>query len=184
MRFSENRKLAFVVLVLCIVLSVFGLGGIGIAREYQYAMDIFNNGSDEFLLSVRHSIDAYLEFSAVAVSVMTSEGERIIGENALLTEMNCLADQIGDGEDLDARFAAYTDLKGKTDQLYNLMYDAAGDAFTDFKLAYDDFWGYENMIKFDDYHKVARDYNKLAGGFPGKIVAKIFGLGKLNTFGG
>lgn len=183
MRFSENRKLAFAVLALCIVISIFGFGGMGIAREYHQTMNLFNNGSDESL-SIRHSVDAYLEFSADAAKLMISEGERVLGSNDLLTEINGLADQIGDGEDLDARFAAYTDLKGKTDQLYNLMYDAAGDAFTDFKLAYDDFWGYENMIKFDDYHKAARKYNKLSGGFPGKMVAKIFGFGELNTFGG
>ncbi len=33
MRFSENRTIAWVVLAACVLVSVFGLGGMGLAKE-------------------------------------------------------------------------------------------------------------------------------------------------------
>lgn len=184
MRFTENRKIAWCALVLCIFVSVFLLGGMKLSRERSQAVDMFNNGSDTNL-SIRHSMDAYLDASADAANLMASEGE-LHKVDALITEsVRSLSAQIGEGEDIGMRYAAYTELKTKVDQLYNKVYDAVGEKeFAEFKIAYDDFWGYEDMISRDDYHKTARDFNKLIGGFPGAIIAGIMGLNALNTFGG
>lgn len=184
MRFTENRKIAWCVLVLCIFVSIFLLGGMALARERGQAISLFEDGLDTGL-SVRHSIDAYLDASAEAAFIMISEAE-IYSVDEIITETTrSLATQISEGEDIGARYAAYSELKTKVEQLYNKMYNVAvGDNFTNFKIAYDDFWGYEDMIKRDDYHKAAREFNKLANGFPGKLIAGITGQDALSTFGG
>jgi len=184
MRFTENRKIAWCVLVLSVFVSVFLLGGMCLAREYNKATTLFYEGSDPSL-SIRHSMDAYLDAASDAADIMASEAERYQINGVLSEEIRNLSPLIGEGEDIDARYAAFTELKTKTDQLYNTMFDAVdSDSFVNFKIAYDDFWGYEDMVMRDDYHKAARDYNRLASGFPGKIVSLIVGKDTLNTFGG
>lgn len=184
MRISENRKLAWGVLALSVVVSIVLMGGSCIVRERRQVMNLFGVGIDA-TQSVRHSMDAYLDGSAQAAQIMASEAD-IYGVDAIYTDMvRNLAGQIGDGDDLNARYDAYTELKTGVEQLYNKMYNlAVGDNFTNFKMAYDDFWGYEDMIGRDEYRARARSYNALTDGFPGKIVASIMGQDDLNTFGG
>ena len=61
---------------------------------------------------------------------------------------------------------------------------AKGDDFKNFKVAYDNFWENVNMIKYDEYPKLAAAYNGLISGIPGSLVATVTGQGALATFGG
>ena len=185
MRFDENRKVAWAVLAVCVLLSVFALGGGAIGRERAKVVKVFNNG--EYTdTDVRHSMDAYLDAAAESAGIMANEYEARIGASELTAAALENAALIGDDSaDLDARFKAYTDLKAQVEKLYNNMYSAvSAEDFRDFKLAYDDFWGYDDMIGRDEYHKLAKGYNGLISGFPGGVVATLTGQGSLNTFGG
>ena len=185
MRLDENRKLACVVLAVCVLLSVFVLGGGALGRERRRVMKVFNDGTDASL-ATRHSMDAYLDAAGESAGIMANEAEARMGESDLGNSALQNASVIGDdAATLDARFKAYTDLKGQVEKLYNNMYSAvSGDEFKNFKLAYDDFWGYDDMIGRDEYHKLAKGYNDLISGFPGGLVATLTRQGSLNTFGG
>lgn len=185
MRLNENRKLACAALIVCVLLSVFVLGGGALGRERGRVMKVFNDGKDTSL-ATRHSMDAYLDAAGESAGIMANEAEARTGESALGNDVLSNAALIGDDSaDLDARFKAYTDLKGQVEKLYNMMYTAVGaDDSRNFKLAYDDFWGYDDMLGRDEYHKLARSYNDLISGFPGGVVATLTGQGRLNTFGG
>ncbi len=183
MRFSENRKVAFAVLALCVLVSLFVFGGMGLARERGKVLTVYDRGADTSL-STRHSMDAYLDSSAEAAQLMVSEAELHMGQSQLTDSVSQLAEQVADSN-IDARCDAYTGIKSAVDKLYNAMYAAAsGDDFKNFKVAYDDFWGYEDLIKHDEYHDLAAGYNKLISSFPGGVVASVMGQGALNTFGG
>ena len=185
MRFSENRKIAFAVLAVCVLVSVFGLGGMGLARERGKVLNVYDRGTDASL-ATRHSMDAYLDAAGESAGIMANEAEARMGESDLANSALENAALVGkDSADLDARFNAYTDLKSQVEKLYNTMYSAVStDEFRDFKLAYDDFWGYDDMIGRDEYHKLAKGYNALISGFPGGVVATLTRQGNLNTFGG
>ena len=184
MRFSENRTIAFVVLAACVLVSVFGLGGMGLARERNKVLTVYDRGEDT-TLSTRHSMDAYLDSAAESAQLMVSEAQLHMSDSALIDNVESLADTVATAADTDARYEAYSALKTAVDKLYNSMYEAAkGDAFTNFKVAYDDFWGYDDMIRHDGYSKLAAGYNGLISGFPGGLVAGIMGQGSQNTFGG
>ena len=185
MQFSENRKIAFAVLAVCVLVSVFGLGGMGLARERSKVLNVYDRGTDT-TMSTRHSMDAYLDSAAESARLMASEAGLFLsgGQSQLAEEMEALAEQLDTAADTDARFEAYSAVKTASDKLYNAVYDAAGDKFTNFKKAYDDFWGYDDMIRHDEYHQLAAGYNDLISGFPGGIVARLVGQGALNTFGG
>ena len=184
MRFTENRVLAFVVLGACVLVSVFGFGGMGLARERSKVLAVYDRGEDTSL-STRHSVDAYLDSAAENAALMASEAGLHMEASALIDNVQKLGETVASEKDTVARYDAFTALKTAVDKLYDAMYGAAkGSDFTNFKVAYDNFWENVNMIKYDDYSKQAAKYNDLIGGFPGGIVAKLTGNGALNTFGG
>jgi hypothetical protein len=184
LRFSENRTIAFIVLAACVLVSVFGLGGMGLTRERNRVLAVYDRGTDT-TLSTRHSMDAYLDSAAESAKMMASEASLHMDASQGIDNVQSLAETVATATDTDARYEAYSALKTAVDKLYNSMYEAAkGDAFTNFKVAYDDFWGYDDMIRHDAYGKLAAGYNRLISGFPGSLVAQITGQGALNTFGG
>ncbi len=184
MKFSENRTIAFIVLVACVLGSVFGLGGAGLARERSKVLAVYDRGTDASM-STRHSMDAYLDRAAESAQLMVSEAQLHMDASPVIDNVDALSQTVATATDTNARYEAYSSLKTAVDKLYNAMYEAAkGDAFTNFKVAYDDFWGYDDMIRHDDYSKLAAGYNGLISGIPGSIVAGLTGQSALNTFGG
>ena len=185
MRLDENRKIAAAVLVVCILLSLFAFGGGALSRERGKVLKVFNDGTDASL-PTRQSMDAYLDGAAESAQIMAGEAELHLGKSDLSDEVGGNAETLAkDASGLDARSEAYDALKIGVDKLYNAMKTGTDDAdFKDFKLAYDDFWGFDDLIGHDDYHKLAKDYNGLISGFPGGVVSGLLNLGALNTFGG
>ena len=184
MKFSENRTIAFIVLAACVLVSIFGLGGMGLSRERNRVLTVYDRGTDASL-STRHSMDAYLDSAAESAQLMVSEAQLHMDASPVIDNVDALSQTVATATDTNARYEAYSSLKTAVDKLYNSMYEAAkGDDFTNFKVAYDDFWGYDDMIRHDDYSKLAAGYNSLISGFPGGVVAGITGQSALNTFGG
>lgn len=185
MRLAENRRLACAVLAVCVLLSVFVLGGAALGRERGKVLKVFNEGSAPSA-ATRQSMDAYLDSAADCARQMANEAEIHLGASDLVNAALENASVIGeDSADLDARNRAYTELKDQVEKLYNGMYTAVSEEeFRNFKLAYDDFWGCDDLIGRDEYHKLARGYNDLISGFPGGMVAGLTRQGNLNTFGG
>ena len=184
MRLSENRTIALVVLAVCVLGSVFGFGGMGLSRERNKVLTVYDRGADTSL-STRHSVDAYLESAAENARLMASEAGLHMDASPAIDAVDQLAQTVANEADTNARYEAFSELKVAADKLYDAMYEAAkGDAFTNFKVAYDNFWESVNMIKYDDYTKLAAKYDDLIAGFPAGVVAKLTGQGALNTFGG
>ena len=184
MRFSENRKVACVVLALSVLVSIFGLGGMGLARERSKVLAVYDRGSDPGQ-ATRHSVDAYLDSAAENAALMASEAGLHMDASPLIDNVAQLGQKVATEANTFARNEAFTALKTAVDQLYDAMYKAAkGDDFKNFKVAYDNFWENVNMIKYDDYGKLAASYNDLISGVPGGLVASITGQGALSTFGG
>lgn len=185
MRFTENRKLAFAVLALCVLVSLFGFGGMGLARERGKVLTVFDRGADTSL-SVRSSMDAYLDSCAEEAQLMASEAELHLGASQKTEKVAQLAAVVADSE-MNARYEAYTDLKAAVENLYSDMltqYTEADKEAKNFLNAYHNFQGKSDKIKHDEYHGLAADYNSLIDSFPGGIVAGVVGQGALNTFGG
>ena len=184
MRFSENRKIAFAVLAVCVLVSVFGLGGLGLSRERNKVLTVYDRGADT-TMSTRHSMDAYLDSAAESARLMVAEAQLHMDASEIIDNVDGLAETVAKSADTNERYEAYSALKTAVDKLYNSMYEAAkGDAFKNFKVAYDDVWGYDDMIRHDSYSKLAAGYNRLISGFPGSLIAGVTGQSALNTFEG
>ena len=184
MRFSENRKLAWVVLAACVLVSVFGFGSMGLARERGKVLTVYDRGADPSA-STRHSVDAYLDSAAENAALMASEAGLHLEASQAIDTVAQLGEKVASETDTNARYEAFSSLKTAVDKLYDAMYGKVSEAdFKNFKVAYDNFWESVNMIKYDDYSKQAAKYNDLVSGFPGGLVSKLTGQGALNTFGG
>lgn len=182
---SENRVLAWVVLAVCAIGSVIGLGGASLVREQRALMDVFYSGVESQETS-RHSMDAYLDRAAECVQVMASEAQLYLGDNCVSANdmLKTLAD-FGDDDSLDARYSAYTHLQRDSDALYNAMYaaDLSDADRVNFKRAYDDFWGCDKYIRKDAYREMASSFNRSLNEFPANLVSKIMGVEEMNSFG-
>ena len=63
MRFSENRVIAWIVLAVCVIGSVVGLGGAGMARERNEAVEVYFEGTDD--RDSAHCMQAYVDRDSV-----------------------------------------------------------------------------------------------------------------------
>ncbi len=185
MRFSENRRLACAVLVVCILGSIFGLGGASMARSRSRALDVFQNGTER-QQTQRFSMDAYLDRSVECAQEMAYEAQLLLGDdNANAKKLLNLTDGF-DAADIDQKYDRYGQMQSCSDLLYNEIYGSgiADAQRKNFKRAYDDFWGSDKFIQKDSYRGMASDFNDDLNGFPAGVVTKLWGIDKLNTFGG
>ena len=185
MRLSENRTLAWIVAAVCIIGSVFGLSNASVAGDRQKAVQVFYDGTEKSA-STRHSMDRYLDDAAEAASVMAAEASlRLDSVRDTAEEVASLSETVSESEDLNARYEAYTKLKKDADILYNAMYAAnlPANQITNFKTAYDDFFGADKFIQKDGYPALAVEFNQNLKGFPANVITGIGGIEPLNTFG-
>ena len=121
MRLSENRKLATVVLIVCILASIILFGGGGLRNERYDIMQVFSDGTDTSL-SVRHSMEAYLQRCAERANALAEQGVKLGADAALIDEVRAAAEATEQGgEDLDERHTAYQRLVPAVEALYTAL---------------------------------------------------------------
>lgn len=182
MKFPENRRVAWVVLGVCAVVSVFGLGGVKMSSEHAKVRDVFTQGI-EVSDGTQHSMRAYLQRAARSASLMAQEGTVYLGDdNAECKRVAELADDILSEKNGSE---AYAQLSDAIENLYTaLEKKKLTDAqFVNAKGAYRDFRSAANLIKNDDYHALALEYNNRTDGFPASVIRGIYGIGALETYG-
>ena len=188
MRISENRRIAWIVLAVCVLFSVVVLGGSGMARERDKIVDVFYEGAYENDAS--HCMDAYLKRAFENARTMAYEAKLYLGDDnqSANTILECLAQ--ADALDEGDFYGLYTNWKviayQNADELYNQMY-GAGLSETErasFKRAYDDFCECERFIQKDPYCEMAADFtDEMEGSFLSTVVCRLFGVDRLCSFG-
>lgn len=184
MNIFKNRKVAWAVLTLCVVVSIVGMGGGNLAAQRRDVLRVFNAGIDDSF-AVRFSMDAYLENCAEYARTMAEEYRLHVGsDNAATGNVLELASMIGDGDDLDNRHSAYKALRDEVEKLYT-DFHAAVISETDqslFDHAYTNFQGEVSKIEYDEYHVLAEKFNRQREGFPASVVSALLGVKPLNPF--
>jgi len=182
MRFSENRVIAWIVLAVCVLGSIFGLGGAAVAREQARIEKVFYTGADD--RDISHCMDAYLKRAGECAGIMANEAALLAGSNADTEALLAAVAFIGSDDSMQDRAAAFREMCSLSDRLYNAVYAAnlSENQRRNFKLAYDDFWGTARFIEKDPYHELARDYNNKLTGLAA-LAGKLHGAGILcDTF--
>lgn len=183
MRFVENRKLAVIVLIICVLISIFGFGGGALKNERYDVQMVFSEGTDTSL-STRHSLDAYLDRAAERANMLAEQGDKFAADADLVAAVRKHVENLSASDGLDERHKAYTELRPAVEKLFTaLEQDYSDTEIVDAKLAYNDFKGAVNLIQNDQYPALASKFNEKLNAFPASFIGGLFGVEPLNTFG-
>ena len=188
MKFLNDRRVAWVALVVIALASILGFGGHSLARERGAVEAVFNDGTDVSVGKHMLSMDAYLDHCAEYADILVREYRMHAQEDTeALTQVEELAKVIGNGTDYDARYTAYVAFQENVEALY-VDFSALGlddaqaknftDAYTNIRE------GEADKIKRDGYHDAAKAFNATLSGFPAGLIAKATGVKAMNTFDG
>jgi hypothetical protein len=182
MRLTENRKIAAAVLLACALLSVFVLGGWKLKAKEAALDDLFTRGSERGL-SIRHSMDSYLDRAAQAAGALAQEAKGYAVDSALIEDALKSAEALGEKDGMNGRFAPYAALTKAVENLYSALQVAgAGDA-VNVKMAYGDFTSAQSLLRYDAYHAEANAYNKAVSAFPASAIGVLWGVHRAETYG-
>ena len=185
MKFLENRRIAWAVYAVCAVVSVFCLGGVRMRSDQAKIDAVYYEGTDT-ALSSRHSMDAYLDRAADAAGILAQEGALYLGaEDSQCFLTNRLAQEVREAESISERYDHYLALIDSVESLYTALEgeNLSEKQMVNASMAYGDFKGAVNLVKNDQYHQLAANYNKDTSGFPAGLIRDMFGLEERNTYG-
>ena len=179
MRITENRKLALVVCIICAVISIFGIGGMKLNGDHNAVTGVFVNGAD-----AQHNIEYYLERACGYAADLAYESMQYLDDDAAANDVLMLCDMLnGEEGPRGARYENYVALTRGVEMLYSELQSAGYGEEAAIEIAYYDYQGVCDMIKRDDYHAVAAEYNAKVASFPAGLIASIWGVGSANAFG-
>ena len=183
MRFSENRRLAWIVLLACVLISVFLLGAGSLSSERKALVKIFTNGVDSST-PTRFSMDAYLDKCAESAALLAESAKVVLKDaktsDAVLEQAAAL--DANDGP--DGRYSVYKQLVSTVNSLYTELDKAGKTEETDIALNYGNFKGACDRLERDeDYRKLAQTFNEDLGAFPAGLIGGVFCVKQLDTFG-
>lgn len=176
MRLSENRVLAWIVLAVCVVGSVFGLGGASLARERTDALEVFYEGAAD--RDSMHCMSAYLERAFECARVMALEVQLLRGDDQALNELMNAFEPDAEADSYGS-LAAFRNMRRLADEMYNDVYaaDLTDAQRRDFKIAYDDFQGAVRLMEKDPYHELAAEFNDERNvSFVSQGVCRLLGI--------
>lgn len=184
MKILKKRKVAWLILALCVMVSIVGLGGGHLASQRREALRVFDGGIDDFF-TVRFSMDAYLENCAEYARTMAEEYRlHVDADDGAADNVLSLASAVADEDDLDSRYSAYKALCNAVESLYT-DFHAAQVAEADqslFSNAYSNYQGEVSKLGYDEYHVLAEKFNRQREEFPAKAISSLLGVKPLNPF--
>ena len=175
MKTLKDRRVAWIVLVVCVLISVVFLGGGGLRSARGRAVSVFMDGVDPSDTSggVKLSCDQYLKESAEYATLMAEECRRYVSlESATAQSVLELSETVKAGGDPNPRVAAYRQLAGKVESLYT-EFQASGLSEEQTKV-FDK--NYTNFTQ-DAAPKIEKDgYKDAAAKFNGELEGTLGGL--------
>ncbi len=181
MRFIENRRIALIVLVVCILCSIVLLGGGGLSAARKDAEEMFLIG--EYATGVRYSMDAYLDTSSASARMLAETAKLHLTDEDAIDAVFAAADALEESDDINDRYPLYKDLASAVESLYTQLIAAGAEEDTDVLISYGDFKGAADRMERDPYHELARNFNEDLSSFPANLLGSLFGVEKLDTYG-
>lgn len=182
MRFSENRRLAWIVLLACVLGSIVLLGTGGLSSERKALVKAFTNGTDSSS-STRYSMDAYLDKCAESAALLAESAKLYLTDDATINAALEQAAALSASDGPDGRYEIYQQLVASVNSLYTQLKNAGKEEETDVLLSYGDFKGACDRLERDDYHELAQAFNEDLSSFPANLLGGLFGVKKLDTYG-
>jgi hypothetical protein len=182
MRLTENRRIAAMVLLACVLVCVFALGGMKLKAKESALNDLFVLGS-ETDLATRHSMDSYLDRATDAANSLAQDAKQYSVEESLIGDVLKYAEALGKTDGMNGRYEPYASLTAAVETLYSALQAAGAGEEVNVRMAYGDFTSAQSLLKYDAYHAEANAYNKTVGAFPASVIAALWGVGTAETYG-
>lgn len=182
-KINENRPLAFIVLAVVVVLSIFLSGGGGLRELRDDALEVFRLGVNGDGLCVQNDLHQRAD-CAVNLAALSARYAQIPQETAVKVEQ--AADSLGNaGEDDTAAMKRANDELGRAvEALYTELENAPlSESDASYALSqYKEFTSRGLTISRDGYNTVAEEFNRTLGVFPANVVGMLSGVGQLSLF--
>lgn len=182
MRFTENRRIGLIVLVVCVLVSVCVLGPLGLASERKDLVKVFTNGSVS-AAGTRASMDAYLDKCSESAGLLAESAKALLKDSTQAEAVLEAASALEATDGPDGRYSLYRELVAAVEALYSDLTKAGASEEPQVLLSYGDFKGACDRLERDDYHAQAQQFNADLSSFPANLLGSLFGIKKLDTFG-
>ncbi len=187
MRLSENRVIAWIVLVLAVLFSVSFSGG-GAMKNMRFGTEqIFTDGAQKDGLSINRDLDVRADKAYVMVSIAK---KYLAADNASLVAADQACQELTDSSKLPAdqrlagRHTANTKLTRAIEDLYSTLEQTSmteADKSNVYS-AYKEIKSRADTISRDMYNSEARTFNESISKFPANLVAGFTGVKPLQLF--
>lgn len=177
MRFSENRQIACIVLVLAVAASLV-FGGGGALKEWRSEVVRQFEASGE-------SISAELqEMRSNAATLVSIAREYEDANQAYIDEMDAALNALTDAESVHDKYQASIRLSDAVEDCYS---DLSGLTLSDMdaqdaRYKYKNFTSAQLRISHDGYNEQAAGFNQALSRFPASLLGGLIGLEPLGLF--
>ena len=175
---TENTKLAKIVLIACVILTLVVIAPMKLNGKRESALDVFMNGtSDKYRASV------YTDLKNIAEDanrlVLACEKEKTADKDSV-EKLKEAAVSISGTNDPGEMLKSFAGITLYAESAYQSLSDSAKANCYD---AYINLTDVASVIKRDSYFSLASDFNQVRNAFPTSLMAGIFGIDELPTGG-
>ena len=180
--FIENTRLAKIVLIACIVLSIAVVVPVKLSGVRKDALDVFRNGTEKGIV-----VSVYTDLVAAAESAnrLSNIASAYLGENhSDVRKLKESAEKILSTSDADKMLSAFSGLSLTAENVSSALDGKLTEKEErEVRSLFANIDSYSSTIKRDKYFTLANDFNGKRGAFPAVIFAGLFGIDKLPTGG-
>ena len=178
MKFTENRPLACVVLVLVILFTLFVGGGNALSAKSKAVETVFNGASESIAAELKELADNAVVMNSIAANVKGANQDYV-------SAVSGAVEALQGAETIAAKNEASNALKTAVENLYsnvsNLTSLSSADA-EDFKYRYRNYQSALLRISHDDYNDAATAFNEEKTGFPASLICAVRGIKDATLF--
>ena len=183
---AKKRPVAAGVLALCVLVSVFGIGGNALKSQYRAVCGTYT-ATDKYGHGIQQDFDTQADAAANLIRlcepVLGSDNGAVFSAAAALDAWNTSAQE--NGAEPSVQYAANKQLYSAVDALYA---EGSAKADSDVKRQmdnqYDAFVSAQATIEraAAAYNQQADAYNKKAAAFPANVISALWGVGEVPSF--
>ena len=183
---AKKRPVAAGVLALCVLVSVFGIGGSALKSQYRAVCDTYT-ATDKYGHGIQQDFDTQADAAANLIRlcepVLGSDNDAVFSANAALDAWNTSAQE--NGAQPPVQYAANKQLYSAVDALYAVgSAKASGDAKRQMDTQYDAFVSAQATLEraAAAYNQQADAYNNKTAAFPANVISVLWGVGEVPSF--
>ena len=183
---AKKRPVAAGVLALCVLVSVFGIGGHALKSQYSAVCAAYT-ATDKYGHGIQQDFDTQADAAAnlirLSEPVLGSDNDAVSTATAALDAWNTSAQE--DGAQPSVQYAGNKQLYSAVDALYAAGSAKAGsDVKRQMDNQYDAFVSAQATIEraAAAYNQQADAYNKKAAAFPANVISALWRVGEVPSF--